>query len=80
MTIAGRLRWPALVAGTVLALAIAVAALRLHAIGPVLASLGVLLATGAFYRERLGGVTGDCFGATNQLVEIAVLTCGAWTP
>lgn len=32
-----------------------------------------LLATGAFYERRFGGVTGDCLGATNQIVEAAVL-------
>ncbi len=26
------------------------------------------------------GVTGDCFGATNQLTEIAVYVCGVWKP
>jgi adenosylcobinamide-GDP ribazoletransferase len=31
------------------------------------------LASGLFFRARLGGVTGDCLGATNQLVELAVL-------
>jgi adenosylcobinamide-GDP ribazoletransferase len=33
-----------------------------------------------FYMRRFGGVTGDCFGATNQLTEIAVYLCGVWTP
>ncbi|MCI0419968.1 MAG: adenosylcobinamide-GDP ribazoletransferase, partial [Acidobacteria bacterium] len=27
--------------------------------------------------RRLRGVTGDCFGATNQLVEVFVYTVGA---
>jgi adenosylcobinamide-GDP ribazoletransferase len=35
--------------------------------------------SGWFYARRLGGVTGDCFGATNQVAEIAVYLCGAWT-
>ena len=43
-------------------------------------TLALVFATSAFYLQRLGGVSGDCFGATNQLIEIAVLTCGVWTP
>ncbi len=36
-------------------------------------ALAVLLLTGLFYRRRFGGVTGDCLGATNQLVETLTL-------
>ena len=36
-------------------------------------ALTVLLLTGIFYRRRFGGVTGDCLGATNQLVETLTL-------
>ena len=34
--------------------------------------------TGLYYRLRIGGVTGDCFGATNQLVEITTYFCGCF--
>jgi adenosylcobinamide-GDP ribazoletransferase len=30
------------------------------------------LLTGLYYRHRIGGVTGDCLGATNQLTEVAI--------
>lgn len=30
------------------------------------------LATGWYYRKRIGGVTGDCLGATNQLTEVTL--------
>jgi adenosylcobinamide-GDP ribazoletransferase len=30
--------------------------------------------------RKFGGVTGDCFGATTQLTEIAVYLCGVWQP
>jgi adenosylcobinamide-GDP ribazoletransferase len=30
------------------------------------------LLTGWYYRRRIGGVTGDCLGATNQLTEVAI--------
>ncbi len=77
-TIAQRASRATLVLGTVLAVVIVAAALRLGAIPAGGAALIVTALTGVFYMRRLGGTTGDCFGATNQLVEIAVLTCGAW--
>jgi adenosylcobinamide-GDP ribazoletransferase len=30
------------------------------------------LVTGLYYRNRIGGVTGDCLGATNQLTEVTI--------
>jgi len=38
----------------------------------------VALATGACYARRLGGVTGDFLGATEQLAETAALATLAW--
>jgi adenosylcobinamide-GDP ribazoletransferase len=35
--------------------------------------------SGLYYYRRIGGITGDCFGATNQLAEIAVYFCGVWS-
>jgi adenosylcobinamide-GDP ribazoletransferase len=63
---------------TLIAAVIAGAALRDRAIAPVAAVCVVTVLTGLFYRAKLGGVTGDCFGATNQLAEIAVYVCGVW--
>ena len=31
----------------------------------------IIVAASFYFRSRLGGVTGDCFGATFQFVEIA---------
>lgn len=41
----------------------------------------VALATGLYCRRRLGGYTGDCLGATQQLTEVAVYLSllHAWT-
>ncbi|HXB25825.1 MAG TPA: adenosylcobinamide-GDP ribazoletransferase [Gemmatimonadaceae bacterium] len=61
-----------LVLATVLALGICALALQRRAFIPVLIALGVTTVTGAYFRRRLGGVTGDCLGAANQLVELAV--------
>jgi adenosylcobinamide-GDP ribazoletransferase len=67
-----------LVVGSVLAFVIVFALLRLHALFPIAAAISVTVLTGLYYRRRIGGVTGDCFGATNQLSEIAVYLCGVW--
>ena len=57
---------------TTLAFAICALALQRRALIPVLASIVVTAAAGVFFKRRIGGVTGDCLGATNQLVELAV--------
>jgi len=42
--------------------------------GPVAlaAAMLVTVAAGRYFHRRLGGITGDCLGAANQLVELAV--------
>jgi adenosylcobinamide-GDP ribazoletransferase len=64
--------------GSLLTLVIVSALLGARAIAPILFSLAVTLGTSLYYRHRIGGITGDCFGATNQLAEIAVYLCGVW--
>jgi adenosylcobinamide-GDP ribazoletransferase len=68
----------ALAVATLLALAICASVLRLQMFVPFAAVVAVTLASGTLYRTRLGGITGDCFGATNQLAEIAVYLCAVW--
>lgn len=68
-----------LIIGTLLTFIIVFALLRFHGVVPVLVSMLVTLLTALYYKHRIGGITGDCFGATNQLTEIAVYLCGAWT-
>lgn len=47
--------------------------------GPVAAAVAtiaaalIVLACGRLFVARIGGITGDCLGAANQLVEIAIL-------
>ena len=80
-TIAGQVPLPALVLGTIVTSGVVALAFRTTAstgLATALAALVVIALTAAFYRRRLGGVTGDCFGATIQLVEITVLFCGVW--
>ena len=65
--------------GSVFSFAIVVFALRWSAIAPLLLSALVVALSGWLYFRKIGGITGDCFGATNQLTEIAVYFCGVWT-
>jgi adenosylcobinamide-GDP ribazoletransferase len=69
---------PSLLFGSIVAGAIVVFALRGASAEPLLASLLVVVLSGWFYYRKIDGVTGDCFGATNQLTEIAVYFCGVW--
>jgi adenosylcobinamide-GDP ribazoletransferase len=68
----------ALIGGTVISFATAAALLRSHAIAPILSVIILTCLTGAYYKKRIGGVTGDCFGTTIQLAEIGCYLCGAW--
>jgi adenosylcobinamide-GDP ribazoletransferase len=61
--------------GTALAVALVVGLMGRKALLPLLAAVVVTALSALYYRRRLGGVTGDCLGATNQLTEIAIYAC-----
>jgi len=65
--------------GTVLSFAIVLYLMRAEFWIPVLVTFAITALSGLYYFRRIGGVTGDCFGATNQLTEIAVYFCGVWS-
>jgi adenosylcobinamide-GDP ribazoletransferase len=67
-----------LIFGSLFSFIVVVFALRWSAVVPLLAALLIVTLSGWFYWRRIRGVTGDCFGATNQLTEIAVCFCGVW--
>jgi adenosylcobinamide-GDP ribazoletransferase len=69
---------PALAIGSVLAFAIVGFSLRSQTVAPVAAVIAITMISGLVYRAKLGGITGDCFGASNQMAEIAVYMCGVW--
>ena len=69
-----------LVGGSLFTLVTVVVLLRKAAIAPLLAAVLVPALSSMFYLRKFGGVTGDGFGATNQLTEIAVYLCGVWQP
>jgi adenosylcobinamide-GDP ribazoletransferase len=77
--IANRIAPATPIAGTVFSFAVAAVLLRGRALAAIPCVLLIACLTGAYYKRRIGGVTGDCFGATVQLAEIAVYLCGAWT-
>jgi adenosylcobinamide-GDP ribazoletransferase len=68
-----------LIAGTLFSFGITVLLLQTHSIAPILASIALASFTGLYYKRRIGGATGDCYGATLQLSELGVYLCGAWT-
>ena len=65
--------------GSAFSFAVVAFALRWSAVAPALVAIVIVVLTGWFYARKIGGVTGDCFGATNQLTEIAIYFCGVWT-
>jgi len=67
-----------LLIGSLLSFAVVLYLMRREFWIPVLVALGITGLSGLYYFRRIGGVTGDCFGATNQLAEIAVYFCGVW--
>jgi adenosylcobinamide-GDP ribazoletransferase len=67
-----------LLLGSSFSIIVATMALQRAAIAPLVIVALLTAASGRFCMRRLGGVTGDCFGATNQVTEIAVYLCGVW--
>jgi adenosylcobinamide-GDP ribazoletransferase len=78
--IARQISGASLAIGSLFSLIIVIYALRSAVWSPLVGTLAVTFASGLYYWRRIGGVTGDCFGATNQLAEIAVYLCGVWHP
>ncbi len=76
--IARMISFPSLLCGSLLSIAIVIFALRRSSVAPLLAAPLLVVLSGWFYQRKIGGITGDCFGATNQLTEIAVYFCGVW--
>ena len=74
--VAGKITTFSLVTGTLLTVVIVGAALGANALWVLLAAVVITAASGAYYRRRIGGVTGDCLGATNHVTEVAVYLTG----
>jgi adenosylcobinamide-GDP ribazoletransferase len=75
--VAGKITTFTLVLGTLLTVALVGVALGVKALWVMLAAVVITGVCGAYYRRRIGGVTGDCLGATNQITEVAIYFAGA---
>jgi adenosylcobinamide-GDP ribazoletransferase len=76
--IAGRISGGSVVVGTLFSFGVVGYLLRSSMIIPIAAASVVTLLSGLYYRHRIDGITGDCFGATSQLTLAAVYLCGVW--
>jgi adenosylcobinamide-GDP ribazoletransferase len=76
--IARRVSGISLAVGTLISLGVVGFLLRLPAVWPIAAASAVTLLSGLYYKNRIGGITGDCFGATSQITLLAVYVCGVW--
>ena len=61
----------AVVVATIFSAAVAIAVCRVQGLIASAITVVIMIAASIYFRRRLGGVTGDCFGATFQFVEIA---------
>jgi len=66
------------IVGTLFSFAVVGYLLRWQAIASILAAIAITTLSARFYKSKIGCITGDCFGATNQLTEIAIYVCGVW--
>jgi adenosylcobinamide-GDP ribazoletransferase len=69
---AGNVSTARVAVGSAIALAIGAAMLGTTIAAAATAAIAVTLVAGRYFHRRLGGVTGDCLGAANQIVELAV--------
>lgn len=74
--IAQQMSATSLVVGTGTMIVLVGAACGFAAIPLVAVAAGAAVLTGAYYRHRIAGVTGDCLGATCQVAELAVYFVG----
>ena len=61
----------AVIAGTLFSTVAAILLCRIQGLIALAITIAIMILASLFFRRRLGGVTGDCFGATFQFVEIA---------
>jgi adenosylcobinamide-GDP ribazoletransferase len=66
-------RWPVLLVATLLAVLIAGTAARLAGLAALGLALAAAFGAGAFFMHRLPGLTGDCYGAINEVAEVGFL-------
>lgn len=67
------LRWPALALATIATLAMAMAVTPGTASIALLVALGAALGAASLIRRRLPGLSGDCYGAINEVAEVTCM-------
>jgi adenosylcobinamide-GDP ribazoletransferase len=77
-------RWPQFTAATIITIAIALALFPLFSLGGLLFMFGVWVVTAIFslyLKHKFSGLTGDTYGAINEVAEVMVLVfaCLAYT-
>lgn len=66
-------RWYTLAVATVLSLAISILLLQWWGLALMASLLLIVFGIAVFFSSRLGGLTGDCYGAIIELAEVIVL-------
>jgi adenosylcobinamide-GDP ribazoletransferase len=74
--VAQKISWSSFIIGTLVAFGIALPFLKSALLWAGSTAILIAVVTGFYYRKRLGGITGDCLGATIQLAEIGVYLTG----
>lgn len=75
--VAGRLPTSSLVWGTTFACVSLAVILHWAAAAPIAIAIVISALSGLYFKSQIQGVTGDCFGAANQVTEIAIYFAGA---
>jgi len=65
--------WQRLTIATIIALIVAVAMLKLRGVMMMAALWLIVFGVASYFRSRLGGLTGDNYGAINEMAEVLVL-------
>ena len=65
--------WPRLVIATLIALAVAISLTRLAGLAIMLAIWVIIIVIAAYLKRKFSGLTGDTYGAINELAEVGVL-------
>ncbi len=68
-----QVNWRSLLIATLIALAVSAALMRLWGLAVMAAIWLIIVIMAAYIRRRLGGLTGDTYGAINEVIEVCAL-------